>query len=54
MGPVRVARDVVKFKARVELDGPHRRLEIMRRDRELGEGHAPACAPEDDATTMLR
>jgi hypothetical protein len=54
MGPVRVARDVVEFKTRVELDCPLRCLEIMRRDRELGKRKAPQCAPEDDAATILR
>lgn len=54
MRPVRVARDVVEFKTRVELYGPLQRLEIMRRNRELGERNAPPCTPEDDAATILR
>ena len=40
MGPVRVARDVIEFKTRVELNGPLLRNEIMRRDRELGKRKA--------------
>jgi hypothetical protein len=54
MGPVRVSHDVVDFKTRVELSGPKLRIEIMRRDRELGKRKASPCAPEDDAATILR
>jgi hypothetical protein len=54
MRPVRVARDMVEFKTRVELYGPLGRPEIVRRNWELGERKAPPCTPEDDATTMLR
>jgi hypothetical protein len=53
MRPVRVARDMVESKTRVELYSPLIRPEIMRRDRELGERKAPACTPEDDAATIL-
>ena len=53
MRPVRVPRDMVEFKTRVELYGPLRRLEIMRRNWELGERKAPQRAPEDDAAAML-
>lgn len=52
--PVRVARDVLEFQTRVELHGPLRRLEIMRRDRELGKREAPPRAPENDAASILR
>ena len=54
MRSIRVARDMVEFKTRVELYGPLIRHEIMRRDWELGERKAPASTPEDDAATMLR
>ena len=54
MGHARVARDVVEFKTRVELNGPLPRLKIMRWDRELRKRNAPPCAPEDDAATILR
>lgn len=55
MGPVRVARDMVEFKTRVELYGPLGRPgEIMRRNRKLGERKASTCTPEDDSATMLR
>ncbi len=54
MRPVLVARDVVESETRIELNGPLRRLKIMRRDRELRKREAPPCAPEDDATAMLR
>ena len=54
MRPVRVPRDMVEFKTRVELYGPLRRLEIMRRNWELGKRKAPQRAPEDDAAAMLR
>jgi hypothetical protein len=54
MRPVRVAPDMVEFKARVELYSPLRRPKIMHRNRELGERKAPPCTPEDDAATILR
>jgi len=54
MGPVRVTRDVLELQTRIKLYGPLHRLEIMRRDRELGKWEASPCAPEDDAATMLR
>jgi hypothetical protein len=53
MRPVRVARDIVEFQT-VELYGPLRQLETMRRNRELGARNAPPCTPGDDATTRLR
>jgi hypothetical protein len=53
MGSARVTRDVVELDARVELYGPKRRPEVVRRDRELGEGNTASCAPEDDATATL-
>jgi hypothetical protein len=54
MRPVRVARDMVESQTRVELYGPLRRLETMRRNRELGERDATPSTPEDDAATILR
>ena len=54
MGPTRVARDVVELETRVELHAPNRRLKVVRRDRELGEGNAAQRAPDDDAAATLR
>jgi hypothetical protein len=54
MGHVRVAPDVVQLEARVELYGPLTRLKVVRRNRELGEGNAAACTPEDDPAAALR
>jgi len=54
MGPTRVARDVVELETRVELHAPNRRLKVVRRDRELGEGDAAQRAPDDDAAATLR
>ena len=54
MRPVRVARDMVEFKTRVELYDPLRRVEIMRWNREFGERKATPCTPEDDTATILR
>ena len=54
MAPFWVAGDGLEPAARVEMYAPLRLLEMVSRDRKLGEGNAAPCAPDDDAATILR
>ena len=54
MGPFWVAGDRLESETCVELYSPMRHLKTMSRDREFGKGYTAPCAPDDDATTILR